>query len=297
MPTLSPAAVAPAPPAFSHPADFYQTRDFGQKWEATAQLLRLHGRELLGAVLRYASIWIVAGAFLQAVGLHYAGTDGAMLNPLGLLFEMVGSFVVTGIVYGFMRARMHALDEPGARFNADQIWDFVNGLSNYFGSALIGGTLMVLGMICLLLPGLYIYVVLTLLPGVVLIEDGDKTLSRCFELIRGHFWSTAGLVMMTILLQWGVIYVPKSALNYLALFLEIDYTEWGWVLPAQVLASALKFTLQPITAVLLAFNYFSLVEAKESPGLQWRAARIGQAPPAAAPSSGHAPSIADDVLL
>ncbi|UYZ59295.1 hypothetical protein [Hymenobacter latericus] len=51
----------------------------------------------------------------------------------------------------------------------------------------------------------------------------------------------------------------------------------------RLLISGLQFLLQPVTAILLAFNYFSIVESKESPGLSWRASRIGLAPAAGGP--------------
>ncbi|AYA35655.1 hypothetical protein D3Y59_00470 [Hymenobacter oligotrophus] len=277
MPTLTSAKPTVTPP-FSHPADFYQVRDFGQKWEATAQLLRLHYRELLGALVRYSGLYMLIGALFQAAGEHYVGTDGAMLYPVGSVFYAIGTFVGTGVVYGFLRARMHALDEPGARYTPDQIWDFANGLGSFFGSYLIFGALMLLGFLCLIAPGIYIWPAFTLLPGVVMLEDSEESMSRCFKLVEGFWWTTLGLALMTWLLSVAVVQVPQLLLQSLGAALEMDQSEWLWVLPVRLLISGLQFLLQPITAILLAFNYFSIVESKESPGLSWRASRIGQAP-------------------
>ncbi|KUG06843.1 hypothetical protein [Solirubrum puertoriconensis] len=285
MPTLTTAKPTAGPPPFSHPADFYQVRDFGQKWEATAQLLRLHYKELFGVLVRYAGLYMLIGALFQAAGEHFVGTDGAMLFPVGTVFYAIGSFVGTGVVYGFLRARMHALDEPGARYTPDQIWDFVNGLGSYFGSNLIFGALMGLGFLCLIIPGIYIWPAFTLLPAVVMLEDGEESLSRCFKLVERFWWTTFGLALMAALLQVGTIQIPEALLQSLGAALEIDQSEWFWVLPVRLLISTLQFLLQPITAILMAFNYFSIVESKESPGLSWRASRIGQAP--AATSQPH----------
>ncbi|UYZ59296.1 hypothetical protein [Hymenobacter latericus] len=229
MSTLTQAPTA-APP-FSHPADFYQVRDFGQKWEATAQLLRLHYRELLGALVRYTGLYMLIGALFQVAGEHLVGTDGAMLYPIGTVFYWIGSFVGTGVVYGFLRARMHALDEPEARYSPDQIWDFVSGLGSFFGSYLIFGALVVLGFLCLLIPGFYLWPAFTLLPGVVLLEDHEEPLSRCFRLIERCWWPTFGLVLLTALLSIGVIQVPQTLLQSLGAALEIDPSGWPGCCP------------------------------------------------------------------
>lgn len=283
MHTSTTLSVDATTPTFSQPVDFYQTRDFGQKWEATAQLLRQHGRVLFATLLRYTAPWFLLGMIIEAAG--FATGNETAVNFVGGIAQRVGVVVGTGIVFGFLRLRIQHYQTPGQELTVADVWDATTGTGAYFGKSILGGFVTVLAMLLLFLPGIYVAVTLTLLPAVSLLEDGD--LSRCFTLIKGYWWSTFGLAIVAGILFIGLLIVPAFAAGAL-MATNPDNHLIG--LPFSLFTAVAMFFLNPLMNVLLAFNYFSIVEAKESPGLEWRAAQLGEAAPAPAnPDQLYAP--------
>ncbi|GAB2966308.1 hypothetical protein GCM10027048_40730 [Hymenobacter coalescens] len=277
--STSTSTVAAAPPTFSQPADFYQTRDFGQKWEAAAQLLREHGRVFFATLLRYTAPWLLLGTVVEvAVATLPDGTPGA--GFLGGIFQRVGLVVGTGITFGFIRARMNLYQTPGHQLTVADIWAATSGTGAYFGQYIISNLLTVFAMFLLVLPGIYVAVALTLLPAVFFLEDNG--ISRCLSLIKGHWWSTFGLALVYGLVFIGLLFVPAMVFGALVATGGADKSA-AFTLPFSVLTALVFFFLNPTMNLLLAFNYFSIVETKESPGLEWRAAQLGAAPEAPAP--------------
>jgi hypothetical protein len=286
-------AAPPDAPAFDHPADFYRVRDFGQKWEATAQLLRQHGRLLLLTLLRYTAPWLLAGALVQALIIKYPFSipySGGLVY-LGVFLERVGEIVGTGIIYGFFRLRMNMHQSPGYRLTPTDIWEATEGIGLYFGKYLAVVLLCVVGLLLMIAPSVYVYVAFALVPGVVFMEhDG---LTRTFELIKGSWWATAALVATVLGLSLGLNVVPSWLSGR---FFAVNWgndSAWIWLLllAQQLYGAAALLGLLLVREVLMGFHYFGLIEARESPGLEWRASRLGQepAPAPAAPDTLYAP--------
>ncbi|MCC3157379.1 hypothetical protein LJ737_09015 [Hymenobacter sp. 15J16-1T3B] len=270
---------------FSQPADFYQTRDFGQKWEATAQLLRQHGRVLFAALLRYTGPWLLLGFIIEAAG--YATGNDTAVGFVGGICQRVAIIVGTGITFGFLRLRIQHYQTPGRELTVADVWEATSNTGAYFGKTIVGGMITGFAVLLLVLPGIYVAVALTLLPAVVFLEE-EGGISRCFDLIKGYWWSTFALAVVYGFLFLSLLIVPAMALGY---FMATNPDNHLVGLPFSLLSATGMFLLNPVMNVLMAFNYFSIVEAKESPGLEWRAARLGEAAPAPAltPDSFYAP--------
>ncbi|RAK65221.1 hypothetical protein [Hymenobacter edaphi] len=279
--STSTTVLADAATTFSQPADFYQTRDFGQKWEATAQLLRQHGRVLFAALLRYTGPWLLLGIIIEAAG--YATGNETAVGFVGGICQRVALIVGTGITFGFLRLRIQHYQAPGRELTVADVWEATSHTGAYFGKTIVGGLITTFALLLLLLPGIYVAVALTLLPAVVFLEaDGD--LSRCFNLIKGYWWSTFALALVYGLLFLGLLLVPAMVLGY---FMASNPDNRIIGIPFSLFTAAAMFFLNPVMNVLMAFNYFSIVEAKESPGLEWRAAQLGEAAPAPAASNDY----------
>lgn len=71
---------------------------------------------------------------------------------------------------------------------------------------LLRGLLVVLGLLLLILPGLFLSIRLCFVESVVVAEgeSGRAALQRSFELTRGQFWRTLGMIALLI----GIIGVP-----------------------------------------------------------------------------------------
>ncbi|GAB3837902.1 hypothetical protein [Hymenobacter jeollabukensis] len=255
--------------AFSQPADFYRTRDFGQKWEATA------------ALLRYTGPWLLLGLIVEAAG--YATGNETAIGFVGGICQRVALVVGTGITFGFLRLRIQHYQTPGRELTVADVWEATSNTGTYFGKTIVGGFIALFASILLLLPGIYVAVALMLLPSVVFLEE-EGGISRCFDLIKGYWWSSFALALVYGVLFLGLLFVPAMALGY---FMVSNPDNHLIGIPFSLFTAAAMFFLNPVMNVLLAFNYFSIVEAKESPGLEWRAAQLGEAAPAPAASNDY----------
>lgn len=94
------------------------------------------------------------------------------------------------------------------------------------GWSFVAGVLIVVGFICLVIPGVYLaLVILPTLGGVVIIQRGGIT--DCFALIRGRFWATTGRVLLYGLLALAYSSAVTTVLRAVAdpgsaLFIALD---------------------------------------------------------------------------
>ena len=113
--------------------------------------------------------------------------------------------------------------------------------------------------------------------------------SRCFELIKGKWWSTFGLLLVMGIIQamagW-IVMIPYYILIFVMGFSgEFDMLSDAenlsmTIVTVTVVFYALNFIVSLLGSMLsyvaLAFQYFNLVELKEATGLMQRLDTFGQ---------------------
>lgn len=124
----------------------------------------------------------------------------------------------------------------------------------------------------------YLIITFSLFPYVIIIEDKSlndflEVINRCFLLIRGKWWSTVGIVIISSLITsiiGGIFSIPVGLSQLSELFTEQSYglpqlsiSELVYSAFVQVLTNVLYII--PVTA--LAFQYYNLVERNEGTGL------------------------------
>lgn len=121
------------------------------------------------------------------------------------------------------------------------------------------------------------------------------SIGRCFQLIKGRWWSTFALLTMMVLLSFMFLIIILSVLGLVAWPLA----SMGKLTAADLQGPVLRVLLivvtslqtlgmlatYPLLFIAICFQYFSLVERREGEGLQLLVAAIGQEAPAAAPSA------------
>ncbi|MGI4884515.1 MAG: hypothetical protein ACRYFR_06090 [Janthinobacterium lividum] len=303
---------------YSQESDFRQERDFGQKISATFEFIGVHfrplGRVLLYIALPAALVQGVLSGLLQtqlvarmqtATGAGAGGVwqrQGALYgtmftSPTYYLNTVVSQVFTTLLilsVYGYL---LHCLAGPagsGRPATVADVWAVVKRefLGTFF--SLWGlGVLVGLGLVVFFLPGLYLMVALSLFFVVRLVEGTGfgATVSRCLFLTRGKWWSTFGVLFIMVLL----LYVLLAAAGSVAALLAGGLTSMvqsvkSPLFSVTVAAITTLFTLlvYPPILLVLAFQYFNLVERKESRGLHALVDQLGQAPVAAAPHTYRA---------
>lgn len=298
--------------SFTQEADFRKEREFGQKISATFEFIQAHwrplGRVLLYTVLPAALLHGLLNSTLQIMvwgrmlAPRAAGAAGARAQLTGM-GQLIGSplywlnallsiaFVALVVlsIYGYLLLCLRR--EPAAAtadITAADVWavvrrEFLGTYLSIFGVYF----LVLVGMFLFVLPGIYLSVMLSLFFIVRLVEGTGfrATVSRCRYLIQGKWWSTFGLIFVMSLLLYALLVIPSlvaGALGGLTALARGSLFESPVVAVIFNTVGALLTLLFYLPLLLvLAFQYFNLVERREGTGLRGLVSQLGQAAPTA----------------
>ena len=219
-------------------------------------------------------------------GVHAATTPVSFspdpdLSPFGVTYFllMVASVIfmvlMVGTVLNYVRA--YADDTE----NIDQEAVKIGGKSvalSLLGYGIVMGILVILGVVLLVLPGIYVYVPLAI--GYVALVIENKTIksaiSRGFQLVKGEWWVTFG-TLLGVGFVFGIIsfafQLPVFAYVMVKGFTaaeEVSVSSGGINIIAGLLTMvsvALTYLLYVVVIIALALVYFDLDEKKGSTGL------------------------------
>lgn len=292
-----------------------EERDFGQKINASFLFIQKNFRPLFTCLLYYAvPLSLIAGIFgglYQSDVLSLTDTDaGAADNPFSFLMEeiytlnyfmmllvsLLSGLMVVGISFAYMAAYLEG-DEAGLEPGA--IW---NRLSRQFGKLFAGGLLYILisglsvmpavllflvspvalalGIIPVMCLSIYVVVLLSLFPAVLFVEQRQlgESFKRSIRLIKGKWWSTFGLIVVTSI----IVSIVGFAFQLPLLLVGIAKTLKIWdadsqvvLILASVIAQVGSTLLYSIVCIAIGFQYFNLVERQESIGLMQEIGSIG----------------------
>jgi hypothetical protein len=164
----------------------------------------------------------------------------------------------------------------------------VSKLRSLLWLAVVFAVLLGLATLACIVPGIYFYVAWAVAVPVLLIEDvrGRRALKRSRALVRGRWWSTAAVVVLSLILAA----IVQAALSGLLLGVLArggnDVVDAVAGAVANTAASALT---TPFTAAVIAAVYFDLRVRKEGFDLELLARRVGVEPPAGAGPGGILP--------
>ena len=194
----------------------------------------------VAAVLSFVGATIATGACFKAIADGYLGEQAEWRSALG-----------------YAARRLHSI-----------VWVTV-----------LGGLLSVLGLLLLVIPGVYLYVAFAVAVPVLLTEGvrGRKALGRSRRLVKGRWWGTFGVVLLGTIL---VAIVEGALVGLTAVFTTIDTADptlgaFLFNTAATVLASLIA---TPFAAAFITVLYFDLRVRKEALDLQLLANQIGVDP-------------------
>lgn len=148
-----------------------------------------------------------------------------------------------------------------------------SNLGKVLGAGIATAIIVAVGFVFLIIPGIYLGIVLSLLTLVIVME-GDplfEAISRCFYLIKDKWWSTFGLLfVMSIIvgLMQFAFNIPSFIINFAKVFHQQEPTFDLATILAHIFYTIGLSLLYPLSFIALAFQYFNLVELKESAGLK-----------------------------
>ncbi len=237
---------------------------------------------------------------------------------LGALGILLGVFLLTGTLYAYVRARLRL---PAAEpVTPAVVWAELRArlgrVAQAIGLALVvgllvaglvslvflgafgtgkGGSIGVIAFAGILLPIAYLFLIyaavaLSLYLPVLWFEELSvlASVGRCFQLIRGRWWATWGLVVVVSILQsmLSVVFSLPSYVLTAGQFLGLAGlgTDVLTLVAQSIYLVGLTFTYcLPLLA--LCFQYFHLAEQKEGIGTSLLVSQLGQPAPTA--QSGH----------
>lgn len=261
----------------------------------------------VGLGLMMNPMWNMMGAGRMASARLASPFTNGYFGGLGL--TMVGwllAFVMLlSVVYGY--TRLLVLYEPAAtRPTPKQVWEqakqhlgkvalaflLLFGLYLLFVGVMAGSVGLLanslggwVGLLFLPLMGLLFYAVvpLALYFPVLFMEETSvwAALPRCYALVRGKWWSTAGVMFVAFLIQ-SMLTVVFAIPQYGVMFgkmLHIPFLGSDIIgLLSQCLYSSGLILTYPVSLLAALFQYFNLVERKEGYGLRIQVMSLGNAP-------------------
>ena len=198
------------------------------------------------------------------------------------LAVLVQSTLLYLVFYQYM---MLYAERGSGGFQLEEIWQLVKRDFARLFSVQIGYFIfLILGVLLLIIPGVYIFVLLSIASTIRLFERLPffATISRSRQLMAGHWWSTLGLLI--------VLYIICSVLNIVfqgpLLVLDLVDTFTGGTpeglgahptlkVVCNIFAALGYFTYAPIFIGCI-FQFFNLLERKEAAGLMDRVDNLAQ---------------------
>ena len=299
---------------YTTPADFWQERDFGAKISATFEFIGAHWRPL-GRVLLYLAVplalvrSILAGALQLRIldAVQQGSADGGSLkwsyssyltafqSPWYFLNSVLGGLFYTVLIlsiHGYLARCVYA-EQPGAPVTVPEVWAVVKSrLVGTFFSLFGIWILIAFGFVCFFVPGVYLLITLSLFFAVSVLEDSGfvATISRCVDLIKGKWWSTFGLLFIMGLLFY-LAFVSLGVLLALVggakALLSVGSLPAPILLTVTTLSGLLSVLFYVPLMLVLAFQYFNLVERREGVGLRLLVNQLGDEQAATTAQSAH----------
>lgn len=264
---------------------------------------------LMGIGLGLFANGIFSYAALPGRARAYNGSPFSQFNFWGLGLGMLGLLVsvvmLSATVYGYVRSRLRLAATEAVE--PRHVWEAIRARllwvllavvvlvgGGYLGLVLVMGLLIAgvaalhlnplisfLGVVAAMVPLAYVGVALSLYFPVLWLEDQGifQALGRCFQLIKGQWWATLGLLLVTSIIQSsiGVVFIiPQYAVMFGKImhlpFLDSDLVG---VAAQCIYALGIVFT-NTISLLVIAFQYFNLVERHEGFGSRLLLDTLGQ---------------------
>ena len=283
--------------------NFKQERDFGDLFNATFSFISQEFKRLATAILYFVFPFFIVSAIAMTIysvkmqEMSQAMMQGDKSDPFAIfsiLGSMMGyvaatmliSFVATSVlmctVFGYIKLYIQKGPEG---FTINDVWLEV---TRYFWKALIAtiivGIVVLVGVICCVIPGIYLGVALFIVFPIMIFEEKNfgTSFSRSMRLINTNWWLTFGILIVTGIIIYVLaifVSIPSVILGFKSLFANIkqnqmpviDFSIGFYILSA--ITNLINNLFIVIPLVMSAFVYYSFVEKVEKPSLM---DKIGQ---------------------
>jgi hypothetical protein len=270
-------------------------RDFGENFNDTFLFLRQNLKPLLKSFFAIASVFMVGLAIftglyksrsLSNITSILTGSPGnSEIYKYVFTFEYMMMIVFMWLTFITMEVILGAyikfyLENDGKRADIDDVWAL---FKRYFLRILLYSIpiflVTIIGTLFCIAPGIYLWVLFTPFPLIVMIEERDlmDTYDRCLQLLRDNFWISFAIYLvayMIFYISYGIVdQVATLIVGLTSYFYTDDVSEALSI--ATSFFSIFSFTFYIIYFISVALQYFNLVEKHDGTGLMSRISTIG----------------------
>lgn len=283
------------------PIEFRKQRELGDIITDTFKFLRQNFKPLFKDIFRITGPVFVILIF--AIGYYsYLGMD-LMSNPfltdvpsaniemylisLFVLFSSLVAFYV--LLYNTVLHYIKSYIENAGAVDHTAIYRGVkNDFGKMLGVVLLVGVITVFMLLLCILPGIYVWVPLSLAPALLIFSRTSvlDSISYSFSLVKNNWWMTfLTLVVITLLVYIiGLIFQFPLMVYFFVKALTMsqegsianpgDLVDWVYVL-LNVLSSIFQYLLSVVVVIASAFIYYHLDEKKNATGTYERISNLG----------------------
>ena len=280
--------------SYSPQLEFYKKRQFGEKVNATFVFIRENAWPYLKVQLMIVGPILLLVSILMndaAMGLGFNFAEGITANDiigmmeiygLMLLTSLVTTTVIPAVTYGYMMAyQEHA---PKDITVAAVISGFASRFFNILGMNILTYIVVLIASVFFIFPGIYVAIVLSLCSSIIVFESSNPidAFGRAFKLISGKWWSTFGLLVVMGIIGYIINFffgLPRGIVMGIDAF--TSFQENGDIDGLELVSNSNRalnivfslfetfgsILLYALVYIAMAFQYFNLVERRESRGL------------------------------
>ena len=278
------------------PIILLQQRDFGQKMNATFEF----AIQNFGPLVK--TLAFIAGPSALLTGIAQGMYQSRMLtvakptDPIGVLsqfmvteymFVAIFGFITYFLAYASVSSFMVLYEEKGSSkdITPGEVWiKLTETIWTGIGAQIIAFILILIGFVFFFFPGIYLLICFQFILMIVIREKSSaiSSLSRCYTLIKGKWWSTFGLIIIIsfavsiIALVFQLPTLVVTIMNGLGFGSGIANLK-GVIIAASVISMVGSVITQGLLWIAIGFQYYNLVERLEGSGLRAEIDSLGNA--------------------
>jgi len=271
-------------------------RDFGQKLNATIEFIRANFKKLFLTLLFVAGpaallMGIVMKQFMGFfMGFSANPQDPAMLDQMPTLFTsyfvmfLVSTFagiMLSLTAYSYME--LYSRKDLSEFTTSEVLRNALSRFGQAFLLSILAAITIFLSVFFFFLPAIYFSIVLSMSRPILYFEKvgAVEAYRRAFTLIKDKWWSTFGLLFVSVLISYVVSMIFSVPFYVLYMFelvgvvdkMQTDPTAFtsifsSWYMAiTMVILSIGGYLSYAIPLIALGFQYFNLAERNSAPGL------------------------------
>lgn len=275
-----------------------QRRDFSDVVNVTFKFIRQEFKPFFGTIATYSIIPIIGSSVLavfyttDTFQLYFQGlvdSNSSIAPPnfgmygLMMLVSMLSYLIVMGMTYEYLQ--LYHERGKGNFTRADVASAFAKDFFVFIGYFIIVYLAIVVGGVFFIIPGIYLGVVLSLIFMVKVSErkSFSESWSRCFELIKGNWWNTFGLLFILTIITMivsSLFSMPTMIYSFVKGLTIAQGGEGEFDKKVMIVFSLLSTfaTIMSYSVIYLGigFQYFSLASSNSNQSILDRINRIGE---------------------